>query len=359
MSKICIIGNSNIKHISLISLYTKFFDDNKIPYDLIYIDRYSEKESTTAQNCYVFRSGMLNNKIKKIYMFYKFRRFVVRALKKNQYDFIIVWQATTAYVISDYLCKYYKNRFSVNIRDYIMENKPIIRFVLKKLLKKAAFITISSKGFLRFLPKHDYILVHSINERLLNNYKPSSHSKNDLIKIGFVGNCRFFDECYKLIDAIGNDKRFEIWFCGTNSEVLSKYADKNRIKNVYTIEAFEPNETLEIMKRFDLINCAFGNNYLSVKTLVPIRLYTSIEMRKPVLVSGDTYLAELVESSNLGYVISGYNGLGDKLYSYLKELDYQSFYQSCESFIKQAREDNRLFYSCLEHYTNKYHLDGE
>ena len=43
-SKICIIGTSNIKHISLISLYTKYFDQHGMAYDIIYLDRYGIEE---------------------------------------------------------------------------------------------------------------------------------------------------------------------------------------------------------------------------------------------------------------------------------------------------------------------------
>ena len=44
-SKICIIGTSNIKHISLISLYTKYFDQHGMAYDIIYLDRYGIEDN--------------------------------------------------------------------------------------------------------------------------------------------------------------------------------------------------------------------------------------------------------------------------------------------------------------------------
>ena len=75
MSKICIIGASNIKHISLISLYTNYFDQRQVPYDIIYMDRYGIEETTSAQNQSCYKSGPLSGKLGKIRAFIGFRRF--------------------------------------------------------------------------------------------------------------------------------------------------------------------------------------------------------------------------------------------------------------------------------------------
>ena len=42
MKKICILSAVNIKHMSLISIYTKYFKENGMDYDVIYMDKYNE-----------------------------------------------------------------------------------------------------------------------------------------------------------------------------------------------------------------------------------------------------------------------------------------------------------------------------
>lgn len=348
MSKVCIVGASNIKHISLISLYTKYFDDENIPYDIIYLDRYGIEEQTTAQNQFCFRANMKTNKLKKLWQLYKFRRFAMRKLKETDYALVVTWQATTAYLLCGFLKRHYCGRFVINIRDYIMENNPVVRFLLKRQLKQAAMTTISSEGFLEFLPKSDYVRVNSINEELLADVTPVCVEREEPYKIGFVGNCRFFTESYKLIDALANDSRFELWYCGTNSDVLKTYAETNGIINVKTIPGFAQQETIKIMSGFHMINSAFGNDALDNRTLMPIRLYSAIAMHLPLLVNAETQLGREVEKGQIGFVISEYTGLADKLYAYCQELDSQKMGIKCDRYLENARKENAVFYKKLE-----------
>ena len=84
-AKICIVGTSNLKHISLISLYTRYFDSEKIPYDIIYWDRYGIEESTTAQTVYKFYAKGKESNLSRIQSFVKFRRYVKKIIKQNNY----------------------------------------------------------------------------------------------------------------------------------------------------------------------------------------------------------------------------------------------------------------------------------
>ena len=57
MKKICILSAVNIKHMSLISIYTKYFKENGMDYDVIYMDKYNEEENIDAKNIYRFYYG--------------------------------------------------------------------------------------------------------------------------------------------------------------------------------------------------------------------------------------------------------------------------------------------------------------
>lgn len=346
-SKICIIGTSNLKHISLISLYTKFFNDNGIKFDLIYLDRYGINEESTAENIYRYTDIDNKGTLGKIRMFFRFRKYVLKILKKNRYDYIITWQTTGAYLFADILIRLYRKSYVVNIRDYVIEKNVFFRILLKKIIKNSLFVTISSEGFRTFLPKWEYIKVNSINEDLLNNLKVKYINNKTPIKIGFVGNCRYFRESFKLIDSLANDKNFELWFCGTNSDVLNKYASSKAISNVKTLPTFNPSMTINIMDGFDIINSAFGNDSTDNSTLIPIRLYTALAIHRPVLVSSNTQLAYEVKKWGIGFVIEDYSNLSDKLYSYYKSLDYNTFSKICDNYLNIAREENELFYSEL------------
>lgn len=348
MSKICILGVSNIKHISLISLYTKYFDKKQIPYDIIYMDRYGIKEETNAQTLFCYKSDKISSRYDKIKAFMEFRRFAKKILKKNKYRCVITWQTTSAYLFADVLLTKYKHRYIVNVRDYVAENNKIIRVILRQLVKKASLVAISSEEFKIFLPNGYYTRVNSINDDILDNCKYVETLNHVLpYKIGFAGNCRYFRESYKLIQALANDSRFEIWYCGTNSEVLLKYATECNISNVHTMPAFAPSETMDIFSQFDIVNSAFGSDAMDNRTLMPIRLYTAISMHLPMLVSGGTQLAKEVNTWKLGFVIEDYSTLADNLYNYLVLQNKKEFAMACDRYIDQARLENELFYKTL------------
>lgn len=348
MSKVCIIGASNIKHISLISLYTTYFDKNSLPYDLIYWDRYGIDENTTATNTYCYKNNSNKGKFSKLLDFLGFHRFIVNILKKNKYKTVITWQTTVGYLLFDQLLLRYKKHYIINVRDYVAENTVWGRFLIKKLVRNAGMVALSSEGFKEFLPKADYVIVNSINEELLSDVIVDYDKRHTPpYKIGFAGNCRYFRECYKLIDALANDERFELWYCGTNSKVLQEYAVSNGINNVFTRPDFRKDETLEIFSGFDMANSAFGNDAFDNRTLVPIRLYTALSMHIPVLANKNTQLSKEIETGSVGYIINTYEGLGDSLYEYLSALDKNTFEMACDLYMNKAKEQNKTFYEAL------------
>ena len=325
-SKICIIGTSNIKHISLISLYTKYFDQHGMAYDIIYLDRYGIEEKTTAANVYRYTESNAQGKIGKLKMFMHFRRYTKKILRENKYEYVITWQTTGAYLFADMLLRWFKNRYVVNVRDYVVENNWFFHSLLKRLVKNVLFVTISSDGFRSFLPKGEYIKVNSVNEDLLENLKGRPQNSGKPIKIGFVGNCRYFRESYKLIDALANDERFELWYCGTNSDVLKEYADSKGIWNVKTMPTFDPKATVDIM---------------------PIRLYTALAIHRPMLVSSNTQLAKEVTKGKIGYVIEDFATLAESLYTYHQSLDFEVLSETCDAYLQTARKENEVFYAAV------------
>ena len=346
-SKICIIGTSNIKHISLISLYTKYFDQHGMAYDIIYLDRYGIEEKTTAANVYRYTESNAQGKIGKLKMFMHFRRYTKKILRENKYEYVITWQTTGAYLFADMLLRWFKNRYVVNVRDYVVENNWFFHSFLKRLVKNVLFVTISSDGFRSFLPKGEYIKVNSVNEDLLENLKGRPQNSGKPIKIGFVGNCRYFRESYKLIDALANDERFELWYCGTNSDVLKEYADSKGIWNVKTMPTFDPKATVDIMAGFDFVNSAFGNDAMDNSTLMPIRLYTALAIHRPMLVSSNTQLAKEVTKGKIGYVIEDFATLAESLYTYHQSLDFEVLSETCDAYLQTARKENEVFYAAV------------
>ncbi|MDP3014534.1 MAG: hypothetical protein Q8M92_09845, partial [Candidatus Subteraquimicrobiales bacterium] len=157
MAKICILSTVNLKHMTLVSLYTDFFDKNNIRYDIIYIDKYFSDEENTAEN--VYKLNLSINKdwtfFYKLIKYWKFKKYAKEIIESKNYEFIIVWNSFTAFMFSDLLLKQYNGNYCINIRDYAKEKFYPVYRVLKKVIENSSFTTISSDGFKKFLPEFD------------------------------------------------------------------------------------------------------------------------------------------------------------------------------------------------------------
>ena len=131
----------------------------------------------------------------------RFRKYAIRILEENKYDFIIVWNDVAIIMFADYLALKWKGRYCLNVRDYCHQKIKPVYWMFKWVISNAAFTTVSSLGYQVFLPKSNYIQVHSLNMPVLRKITPrtSFRSKEEPIRIGFVGYVRFYEINIKLL----------------------------------------------------------------------------------------------------------------------------------------------------------------
>jgi hypothetical protein len=353
MKRICILSAVNIRHMTLISLYTERLKRDNIAYDIIYMDKYGEEEEFNANNKFVF-TNIINHKdkkIKKVLQYFKFKKFAIPILENNKYDFIIVWNDVAIFMFANYLSKKWEKKYCLNIRDYSGERNPYIYYRFKKVIKNAAFTTISSDGFRKFLPPHDYLQVHSFNESILTNIKSKESFREGPIRIVFIGNVRFLDINRHLLDIFKNDKRFELHYYGTNAEILECYAKENNIQNTKFFGTFQVSETSKYIAITDIVNNLYGNESISLIYALSIKLYYGIYNRTPILVFKGTYMAEIVSKYDIGFVVDKIdNSLPDQLYKWYKNQDFNKFNQNCERALIDIKENHGKFENAYEKY---------
>lgn len=351
MKKIVILSAVNIKHMSLISLYTDFLEKNKINYDIIYMDKYNEKEKIGANKIYRYINPINKKKgfIYKILKYFKFKKYAKTILEKNKYDFIIVWNDVAIIMFGLYLAKYWPKKYCLNCRDYFGEKIFPIFYIFKKAIQYSVFTTISSKGFLSFLPKGNYVEIESLNKKILNECSPRDGKTNKIIKIGFIGNVRFFKENFKFIKCLKNDNRFELHYYGTNSEKIEEYVKSKNIKNVICNGAFPIEETKKYLEKCDMINSIYGTKTIGVRTLVSIRLFYAAYMKIPILVSKGTYMQKIVEKFKMGYVVDmEERKLADKLYLWYSTFSFKEFKIGCEKLLIETEKNNKRLEEILK-----------
>ncbi|MGH2097439.1 hypothetical protein ACRCJR_06060 [Aerococcus urinaeequi] len=357
--KIAIISNVDYRHMSLISIYTSYFDKNNIKYDIINASEIITNDEKVGKNefqngnLFTYRHNKLRNK-NRIFNFLnnnRYKRFVKKILREKNYDYLIIWRSEVGFIFLKELIKNYKNCYIINIRDFAGENVPRIFNKQKKLVENSLMNVISSKGFLKFLPKSNYILRHSINNDLISDFESikAKNFSNCPLNIGYIGNIRFITEDKKLLSALKDDSRFRVQYFGTGSNLLKEYAEVNNIENCEFIDQFDINETACLLNKIDIINNIFGEDDIAVSTLTSIRYYHSLLSRKPFIANENTFMGERTENDRIGFKFNGdYSNLGDRLYDWYNSLDFKEYDNLVETKLKKINEENKLFEKKLE-----------
>lgn len=348
-ARIAILSCVNIKHMSLISLYTDILKQHNVPYDVIYMDKYGEEEDIECNKKYRFINKIdrrLPRFVKK-FKYWTFKPWAICILKRNKYDFVIVWNDLAIFLFANYLSKHLKGHYCLNVRDNMYYDKPRYNKMYERCFTSSSFNTISSKGFLEFLPKSaKYYPIYSLNLSVLHGLKVRDRlrSRQEPIRIGFVGYVRFFERNQKLLDCFANDSRYEVHFYGTGANVLEKYADQKRIHNAVFHDSFPVSETAKYLENIDIMNNLYGSNTLNIRKAISIKLFHSLYMHIPILVNTETYIGEVATSLGIGFYVTEFTDkLKDDLFEWYHNIDFQKLTKNCEDYLSFVQTENNNF----------------
>lgn len=347
--KIAILSAVNIKHMSLISLYTEILKENGYTYDIIYMDKYGEDEAFECANKYRYVNIIRPNmpRILKMVKYMTFLPYAARILAKNAYDFIIVWNDLAIFMFADLLARKYKGKYCLNVRDDMGYEKKSRQKRYERVFRNAAFNTISSRGYLDFLPKGiEYLPIHSLNLSVLDGMKchTAIRKSEEPIRIGFIGYVRFFEKNQKLLDVFANDERFELHYYGKNAEVLRKYAENHNIKNTVFHDSFPVEDTKLYLEKIDVINNLYGNDTINLRKAISIKFFHALYSRIPILVCPDTYVGDLAKDVGIGFVVDEINGkMKEQFYDWYTSLDFSKIDKSCAAYLTEVLRENAVF----------------
>ena len=355
--KVCILCAANIKHMTLISLYTDKLPREGVQYDIVYVDKYHEKE-TYEGACRLYRYEITINPewpfLRKFLKYYTFKKYAKKILSRERYDFVVVWNEFTAFLFADYLRAKYKNRYSVNIRDENMNKIPPVQWKYRQALKGCAFSTISSDYFREIFPKFDYLFVHSLNKRVIQNIQPTVNKKtqDEVIRIMFIGRMSYPDTMKKVIDALGNDSRFELLLIGAGCENFHSYIKEKEYNNVFAKGAFLPTETASFLMEADIIYSLNAENDVHSDTLLPIKLYYAVALHIPILVfkSSYTYTYAKDHCMDIGVSSSDFVVLGDVIYKRYHELQQKDIRAGCMRALEEIDLSHRRLEELIEEH---------
>lgn len=345
MKKVLLICYSPRRIAPFLDTYIKFFEDAKIDYD--YCTREivgNHLDGDEDKNRYVFEYEQKNNAFSKIVTLLRWKRFISRILL-NDYSGVVLLTCYPALILGHTMRKRFKSKYIVDIRDYFqpIRHKFIYRF-LGKTIDDSYFTAISSKGFLKWLPSSKkYKTIHNLPSSASCVGKSyCSLSKGKKYCIGYFGIIHYYEENKKIISALANNESFKLIYGGIDSEPgrMRAIADDIGAENVEFSGEFVNSEKESCYSKVDFINAVYGNGSLTVRTALPNKLYDCIIYKKPIIVSKNTYLADVVTEFNLGIVLDLDGDILSQINSYIDSFDADKFINGANSLLEKSKNEN-------------------
>ena len=283
-------------------------------------------------------------------------RFIHRVLKTHNYDKLIVFPTEAGWLIQNKLCHKYKGKYLYSILDYAGENKFLFSYMTGKIVNNSGLCSITSPAYKCFLPDKDYSVSHNIqyiDKKLIEQYRSKNHDTNKPIVLSFIGSVRFIDKLKKLITLFKNDPRFNLQFIGRGSEQLTEFCVQEKVNNVTLIGRFEITQLSGFYMETDIAINVYGNRTPYLDYALSNKLYSAASMGMPILVSPDTYMAEIAEKRGFGYSIDLEDPLvPDKVFEFYQNINRDDMLAACDAFMESVFNDEKTYADIFKAFIN-------
>ena len=322
--------------------YLDVFDKNNVDYDICIWNR--SNDIIEEENYFVFNAKDTdNNPLVKIKAFDDYRKFIIKVLKKRQYDQIVVFTIQLAIYLYKTLLQHYKGKYIVDIRDYSKILKiPFIYNFLNKLLENSVLNCISSEGFKQWLPRNiKYTISHNISSRSIKSQVyTNTLSFSKPLKILTIGAIRDESSNILLIKQLGNSDDYILRFAGDGPAipVLKNFSEQHQIHNICFSGRYNKTEEEDIVGECDMINILLPHSMIG-DYLMSNRFYLSVINRKPMIVNSGCFQAKIVKQYNLGVVVNVNASIPEQIRNYRDSFNYNIYNEGCHQFMHNVSKD--------------------
>lgn len=352
---VALVFCGDLKYCPYINRYIERLENAHMDYKVYFWNR--SKFDMNLSDRYVYydqESELTSGKIQKLLDFVKFRRWLIRQLKNNHHEKIVVLSTLTGVFLGGFLYKKKKGNYIFDIRDYSYEHIKLFYSIEKKVIENSAFTAISSRGFQEFLPEYKYVIAHNFNRNDIIN---GAKFKKTEGKINFVWNgvVRYFEFQRDYLDALKNDPRFNIIFHGDGPELklYQKYCAENDFINVSFTGSYNNADKATLLESAHILNNCYGNKKYDgnkVKYAVSNRFYDGMIYHIPQLVEPDGFKPEWANVSGIGVSFPPDKNFADKLYNYYISIKSESFDKACSSELKHIIEDDNSYINKIDEF---------
>lgn len=350
--KVLIFDSTVLEQAPYIKYYEQELVDRNIKYNICTWDKYSNAPLSKKGVVITIHSKWHLGK-RKYLDFVLLSRKLKKIIADGHYTHLVIVNTIWAMLLRGILLGNFKNRYVLDIRDYKCETLPGYQHFLKSIIDNSFFTTISSDGFRTFLPLSSKIISnHNITNLKLAFESPSLYANKIHVNIGFFGYIRYKNENEVLIRKLGGSDRFSLLYRGVYAESCRIDREQDlKYDNVTYGGPFKNADKPELYKSVDMIHSIYGNEDFATSTPLPNRLYDAVIFKKPLLVSPNTYLAQIVEKYNLGAVINLKDpNIVMTLSNYVNNFNEQKFLAGSDKFLDLVNSQQKLFLDKIKEF---------
>lgn len=352
--KVALILPSPIWFAPFIRIYTKILNDNNIDYEIISWNRDGKDLKEGIQ--YVDHFDRYERGVVE---YAKYIRFIIKQVKENRYERIVVFTSQLSCLLSLFLLSQYKNKYILDYRDMHIEQKPIFKQIYSLLTKHSFANVVSSPGFIPKLPKSSYLISHNCNidslrEALARSSSKFIENKTDIIDVLTIGGIRDYESNVQVIDALANKEGFTVRFVGSGPSVesLKLHTKEINAMNV-SFEGYYPKEKEKEYIRTSTFLNIFYPRKLSHDTALSNRFYNSLIYKKPMITTANTTQGDYAVKFKVGVALDDCNNLVDDLKSFLQTTNHQEYSTQCDNLLREVLSDYEKFETELIAFINE------
>ena len=345
MTKVGIILYQNKRFAPFCHAYLDLLSKNNISTELIYLDRKPELgEANNSSNIPIkWVKLKIAKKIEKEFNAFVFFFKAIPILIRKKYDYLVVLTTMPGVILSPLLLTKYKKKYIIDIRDYTKESSSLYYAIEKSVIKNSIIAAISSPGFKNFLPEHEYFIYHNINPGSYSgkHYSFDHHNGSKQITIGYIGSIQYIPQCLKLIDLVYNDPRFNLVFWGDEpvSNAVSNEIARRKSSRLVFNGVFLYNEKEAIYNKVDIVFNCYGSASPVVKNAISNKYYDAAYYKKPLLLSPNTIMENLLKEYAFSIDFDNTSSLDD-LWNWFQNLNKDSFDSFADAIVSSALSEN-------------------
>lgn len=345
--KILIMGFTKIKYMPYMNFYLDNINTTENEVHLLYWNRDLKPEDVSAfANVTLHEFSCFQaddvSKLSKIGSFLKYRKFALKILSNEEFDFIIVLHSLTGVLIADKLKRKYAGKYIFDYRDSTYEGFAPFKKIVGSLVEHSYATFVSSDAFRRFLPEKQSSKIYTshnlLSDSLLHRDEKEKYGiPSDKIRIAFWGFIRHEEINREIIKKLANDNRFELHYYGREQQTalnLKEYAAQLDAENIFFHGEYKPNDRYIFVRNTDLIHNIYKDN--NTMLAMGNKYYDGIIFYIPQLCMKGSFMGEKCTENGIGLECDPYDSdFADAVFSFYKSLDKNDFCEKCDTELKK------------------------